>query len=65
MNKEIEKKYYTVKETMVYLSLSDTQIHKLKDKGELPYCRVGGGRSIRFRKEDLDNFLVYVSGKER
>ena len=42
----------SVKEVAVYLRVNPMTVYRLKNRGELPYFNVG--RSIRFRREDVE-----------
>ena len=44
------------KEAIVYLGISLPTIHRLVKAGKIKYLRIG--RSLRFRVEDLDEFLA-------
>lgn len=43
-------------EVAAILRCSLSAVYSLKDSGKLPYARIGG--SIRFRKEDVEQFIT-------
>ena len=45
----------TKNEVAKYLQISERQIDYLRQAGELPYVKIG--RSVRFRLEDVEEFL--------
>ena len=48
------------KEVAEYLKISDQQVRRLVDKKELPCIKISQ-RVLRFRKEDIEEF---ISGRE-
>lgn len=51
----IHKAALSTREAIVYLGISLPTIHRLVKAGQIKYLRIG--RSLRFRVEDLDEFL--------
>ena len=49
------RKWLRTNEAAAYLGISITQIHVLKNKGILPFTKLGG--SLYFDKEDIDMIL--------
>lgn len=52
---------YTVLEAAAYLQLGPTTIYKLLKEGRIPHSRLG--KSIRFRREDLDKYIEENTAK--
>jgi excisionase family DNA binding protein len=46
---------FDVHEAAAYLAVSETTLHRMLRRGELPHTRAG--RSLRFRVVDLDRYL--------
>ena len=46
----------STREAAAYLAISTVTLARLTKAGELPHLRIG--RAIRYRREDLDNFLA-------
>jgi excisionase family DNA binding protein len=44
------------KQVAVILNCSMQQVYALKDRGELPFVRIGG--MVRFRPEDVEDLIV-------
>ena len=49
----MSEKLLTIKEVCQYLSLSEEDLRKLVDRGEIPAYRLGG-TILRFRKDQID-----------
>ncbi|MCC5943105.1 MAG: helix-turn-helix domain-containing protein [Balneolaceae bacterium] len=54
MNNSI-KKWLRTDEVAEYLNLSKTQVHVLKNSGQLPFTKLGG--TLFFDKNDIDSIL--------
>lgn len=52
----MEKQFYTTKEAAAFLGYKPSYLYKLTMWRKLPYYKVG--RGVRFKKEDLVNFLT-------
>lgn len=52
---------YTVQEAAVYLKLGKGTVYKLLREGRIPHSRLG--KSIRFRREDLDAYIAENTAK--
>jgi len=53
-----ESTLMTVRDVAQYLNCSEKTIWRLKDRGELAFVRLGQNvRSVRFRKQDIDQFV--------
>lgn len=55
-----QKDFLSVREASEYLDVSESAIHKLTSKREIPHFKPGG-KKIYFKKSDLDNWIL--SGK--
>ena len=49
----MSEKLLNTKEVSVYLGISEKELRKLVDKGEIPAYRLGGA-ILRFRKDQID-----------
>lgn len=54
----MSEKLLNVKEVCQYLGLSEEDLRKLVDRGEIPAYRLGGA-ILRFRKEQIDKIKVH------
>ena len=55
----MEIEYLTVEETAKILGYKKSYIYQLIHKNILPYYKIGAGnRSVRFKREDLINYLT-------
>lgn len=45
----------TVRQVAKYLGLSESWVRNMVDANKIPHARLG--RSIRFRQEDIDNWI--------
>ena len=55
----MEKEYLSVAETAEFLSYKKSYVYQLIHKNAIPYHKVGAGnRTVRFRREDLINYLT-------
>ena len=52
----MEKQFYTTKEAAAFLGYKPSYLYKLTMWRRLPFYKVG--RGVRFKKEDLVNFLT-------
>jgi len=52
---------FTIKEVAVYLKLAEKTAYRLASEGKLPGFKVGG--SWRFRKSEIDRWIVEQEGK--
>jgi excisionase family DNA binding protein len=52
-----------VRETAAYLRVSVPTIYRLAKRGDITHTRVGG-RTLRFRIEDLDKYLAAHTSRE-
>ncbi|NRD18597.1 helix-turn-helix domain-containing protein [Winogradskyella eckloniae] len=52
-----QKEFLTVKETAIFLGLSESRIHKITAKKEISYCKPGG-KVIYFRRVDLEQWIL-------
>ena len=57
------KDFYTTGELAEKFSVKPVTIRRMADRGELPYYTFG--RSIRFRHEDVEEFLQRCKGVAR
>lgn len=60
--KEIEQRYYTVKDAAKYLGLPETELRRYAREGKLQYSRPGG-KVLLFDKADLLLFIEKSKGK--
>ena len=51
-----DERLWTIEDVCGYLQLSEMTVLRLKNKGEIPFLKVGG--SIRYRKEEIDAMLA-------
>jgi len=56
MQEEQEKKLLTISDISEYLSIKTKTIYAKVEAGEIPHYRIG--RLIRFRKEEIDDWLI-------
>ena len=55
----MKKEYLSVAETAEFLSYKKSYVYQLIHKNAIPYHKVGAGnRSVRFKREDLLNYLT-------
>lgn len=52
---------FTIKEVADYLKLAEKTAYRLASEGKLPGFKVGG--SWRFRKSEIDRWIVEQEGK--
>ena len=52
---------FTIKEVAAYLKLAEKTAYRLASEGKLPGFKVGG--SWRFRKSEIDRWIVEQEGK--
>ena len=52
---------FTIKEVAAYLKLAEKTAYRLSSEGKLPGFKVGG--SWRFRKSEIDRWIVEQEGK--
>ena len=50
--------WLTIEEAAAYLRVSDRTIRRALRAGDVKAYRVGGRRDLRFRREDLDAYLL-------
>ena len=50
--------WLTIEEAAAYLRVSDRTIRRALAAGDVKAYRVGGRRDLRFRREDLDAYLL-------
>ena len=55
----------TVRELGQYIRLHPTTVYRLVDSGKLPCIRLNDGKEIRFRLEDIDQWLAASSSNPR
>lgn len=53
----------TVKEVAEYLGLAEGTIYQKVSKGQIPYVKLG--RNVRFRKDDIDEWVVRVDAESK
>lgn len=53
----VDEKILTVVETMEFLKVSRTTLWRLRKCTELPYCRIGNRKLIRFRLSEILNYV--------
>ena len=58
------EKLFTIKEVAEYLEISEEEVKRLVDIGEIPAYKIGGS-FLRFRKEQLDAIRSEVSIVEK
>ena len=58
-----EPEFTTAKELAELLRVTQTTIYRMARRGELPYYTIG--RSMRFRKSDVEEFLKRCRGVQR
>lgn len=51
------KEKMSIKEAAKYLCISPVTLNRKKDKGIIPFSKLGSGGRIVFAKEDLDLYL--------
>lgn len=56
-----ESEIFTIKEVAAYLKLAEKTSYRLASEGKLPGFKVGG--SWRFRKSEIDRWIVEQEGK--
>ena len=56
-----ESEIFTIKEVAAYLKLAEKTAYRLASEGKLPGFKVGG--SWRFRKSEIDRWIVEQEGK--
>ena len=59
---KVEHTILTVREVAEYLRLSEAKVYRLVNEGQLPVVRLG--KTWRFRKDLLDNWLAEQSRQE-
>ena len=52
---------FTIKEVAAYLKLAEKTSYRLASEGKLPGFKVGG--SWRFRKSEIDRWIIEQEGK--
>ncbi|TFH49289.1 MAG: helix-turn-helix domain-containing protein, partial [Methanothrix sp.] len=55
----------TVREVSQYIRLHPTTVYKLVEHGHIPHIRLNDGREIRFRLEEIDNWLASSSTRHQ
>jgi excisionase family DNA binding protein len=55
----------TVRELSQYIRQHPTTIYRLVEKNHIPYLRLNNGKDIRFRSEDIDQWLAASSSNPR
>lgn len=56
---EIHTDLLTVREAAAFLRLSERQVYRLRETGELPIVRMGS--RVLIRRDDLDRFITRCS----
>jgi len=56
MQEEQENKLLTISDISEYLSIKQKTVYAKVESGEIPHYRIG--RLIRFRKEEIDDWLI-------
>ena len=59
----MDTEWMTVKEACAYLKVDRRTLYRYMEMGKLLYHQLGGVGSRRFRKEDLDAFVVRGGSK--
>lgn len=54
----------TIRETAALLALSKRTMHRYIAEGKLKACRVGGEKTIRIKREDVDALLEPVGERQ-
>ena len=58
-----KKEFYTISELAERFDVKPVTIRRMADRGELPYYTIG--RLLRFRSEDVEEFLQRCKGVAR
>lgn len=53
----------TVRDLAAYLKITPGTLYKMVERNEIPVIRLGGGRTVRFRRELIDEWLKEIRGK--
>ena len=55
---DIKSPFMTAKETAKYLQIHKITLYRLVKENKLPFFRIGGKGSIRFKLDDLERVLM-------
>jgi len=58
------EKLLSIKEVAEYLKLSEEEVKRLVDVGEIPAYKIGGS-FLRFRKEQIDGIRIEIDDAEK